>query len=68
MEPSGQVKLCMGCKHFHTQMGQAYPMCHHPSAPVDLVWGIKNGSCDLMRSYNCLIPHCGVEGKWYAPK
>jgi hypothetical protein len=69
MEPLGQVKLCKDCKHFTpVRLGQYYPMCNHPNAPVDLVWGNKNGTCKLMRSLNCTIPHCGVEGAWYEPK
>lgn len=43
-------------------------ICAHPKAPIDPVTGGLDGSCDLMRSRNCLIPHCGIEGEWFEEK
>jgi hypothetical protein len=63
------MKLCKDCKHMVAAaipFGPTFPMCIHPSAPVDPVYGRKNASCDLMRSANCLVkPACGHDGDWF---
>jgi hypothetical protein len=59
-----EMKLCRNCKHIDFNYGNV-PMCHHPKAPIDPVRGDKNASCSLMRSQNCLIDQCGVEGDWF---
>lgn len=65
------MKLCKDCKYFppfgspaHTPMNM--PMCMHPNAPIDPVYGKLEISCANMRSRNCIVnPRCGVEGAWF---
>lgn len=63
------MKLCKDCKHcgmdLAAALGHASAICTHPDAPIDLVYGHKDGSCNLMRSRNCHIPQCGVDGDWF---
>jgi hypothetical protein len=64
-----ETKFCKDCKHMSLghcmSRWQGTAMCHHPLAPVDPVFGEKNGTCDLMRSTNCLIEHCGADSLWF---
>lgn len=63
-----ETKLCKDCKHLRVDMGYQFgapPICEHPDAPIDPVYGRKNATCNLMRSTNCLIPQCGVDGDWF---
>lgn len=64
------MNLCKDCKHFKSEdFNSGLPICEHPKAPINPVWGHKDGSCQLMRSSNCLIAHCGPDGDWFeAPK
>lgn len=63
-------KLCTNCKHI-VPIYPRHPgflddaICGHPEAPVNLIDGRKDGACRLMRSTNCLVPHCGTEGNWF---
>lgn len=64
------MKLCKDCKHvlMYHPMHQDFTgraMCGHPEAPTDPVFGLKYGSCSLMRSRNCLIAQCGFDGDWF---
>lgn len=72
MEPIGPVRLCKDCKYFREGLPLyevlAFPTCDHPAALTDLVYGKGHATCDLMRSHNCLIPSCGVAGKWFELK
>lgn len=43
-------------------------ICSHLNAPIDPVTGDLSGSCDLMRSRNCCIHQCGIEGDWFEEK
>lgn len=65
------MKLCKDCKHVEYYGYGRQPMCEHPKAPIDPVNGAKDGSCSLMRSRNCTIEQCGIDGDWFeqaAPK
>jgi hypothetical protein len=63
------MKLCKDCKYcgmdLAAALGHANAICTHPDAPINLVYGHKDGSCNLMRSRNCLIPQCGADGDWF---
>lgn len=67
MEPTKPVKLCKDCRHME-RMEYSIPVCYATEAPIDFIYGLKNGTCELMRSWNCLLPCCGPEGRWFEPK
>jgi hypothetical protein len=59
-----EMKLCKDCKHIDFNHGYL-PICRHQKAPIDPVSGKKNTSCLLMRSKDCLIYKCGINGYWF---
>lgn len=62
------MKLCKDCKYKHVPYAYGFGqplICSHPKAPIDPVTGDKDGSCSLMRSRNCCIEQCGVDGDWF---
>jgi hypothetical protein len=64
------MKLCKDCKFgpkpFQIDFTTGHTAyCSHPNAPVDPVFGNKDGSFQLMRSVNCLVDHCGPNGDWF---
>jgi hypothetical protein len=61
------MKLCKDCKHFNEHPpGTISPLCVHPSAPRDRVYGFFNFSCSMMRSEGRLVdPACGPAGEWF---
>lgn len=58
------MNLCKDCKYIGALSGP-WPICNHPKAPIDPVFGMKNGSCSLMRSDNCTILSCRPYGDWF---
>lgn len=62
------MKLCKDCRHIaFYEMG--YAICTHPDAPRNPVHGHFSGSCELLRSANCLVtPRCGQAANWFDPK
>lgn len=59
------MKLCRDCKYFIAGGYGTVATCGHPESPRDPVYGGITGRCELMRSRNCCIPHCGYEGNWF---
>lgn len=67
-----ETKLCKDCKFiahpiiFYGCLGPS--ICAHPEAPIDMVSGGKNGTCEMMRGLRDSMGfemHCGAGAKWF---